>query len=54
MEEKKDLFEELSKGTDFVYELDDEFKPVKHYYLGNQEELAAKINAVANQANAKK
>ena len=33
-----------------VYELDDDLKPIKHYYLGDQEAIAAKINAVANQA----
>ena len=44
----------IPTGVPLVFELDDEFKPIKHYYLGNQEELAAKINAVANQANAKK
>ncbi len=44
----------IPTGVPLVYELDDEFKPVTHYYLGDQEELAAKISAVANQANAKK
>ncbi|MBE6121798.1 MAG: 2,3-diphosphoglycerate-dependent phosphoglycerate mutase [Erysipelotrichaceae bacterium] len=44
----------IPTGVPLVYELDDQFRPVKHYYLGNQEELAKKINAVANQANAKK
>lgn len=44
----------IPTGVPLVYELDDEFKPVKHYYLGDQAELEAKINAVANQANAKK
>ena len=43
----------IPTGVPLVYELNDEFKPVRHYYLGNQEELAAKINAVANQANVK-
>jgi 2,3-bisphosphoglycerate-dependent phosphoglycerate mutase len=44
----------IPTGIPLVYELDDQFKPIKHYYLGNQEELAAKIQAVANQANARK
>ncbi|MBQ6559546.1 MAG: 2,3-diphosphoglycerate-dependent phosphoglycerate mutase [Erysipelotrichaceae bacterium] len=44
----------IPTGVPLVYELDDEFQPINHYYLGDQEELAAKINAVANQANAKK
>jgi 2,3-bisphosphoglycerate-dependent phosphoglycerate mutase len=25
-----------------VYEFDENFKPIKHYYLGNAEEIAAK------------
>ena len=44
----------IPTGVPLVYELDNDFKPVKHYYLGDQEALAAKINAVANQANAAK
>ena len=44
----------IPTGVPLVYELDDEFHAVNHYYLGDQEELAKKINAVANQANAKK
>ena len=43
----------IPTGVPLVYELDDEFKPVNHYYLGNAEEVAAKMNAVANQAKAK-
>jgi 2,3-bisphosphoglycerate-dependent phosphoglycerate mutase len=36
-----------------VYELDENLKPIKHYYLGNQEEVQKKANAVANQGKAK-
>lgn len=36
-----------------VYEFDDDFKAVKHYYLGDQDAIAAKMNAVANQGKAK-
>ncbi|NJM32755.1 MAG: 2,3-bisphosphoglycerate-dependent phosphoglycerate mutase, partial [Limnobacter sp.] len=32
-----------------VYELDANLKPIKHYYLGNQEAIAAAMAAVANQ-----
>lgn len=39
----------IPTGVPLVYELDDQFHVVKHYYLGNQEEIAAKMNAVANQ-----
>jgi 2,3-bisphosphoglycerate-dependent phosphoglycerate mutase len=36
-----------------VYELDDDLKPLKSYYLGDQEAIAAAMNAVANQGKAK-
>jgi 2,3-bisphosphoglycerate-dependent phosphoglycerate mutase len=35
-----------------VYELDSNLKPVRHYYLGNPEEIAAAMAAVANQGKA--
>jgi 2,3-bisphosphoglycerate-dependent phosphoglycerate mutase len=37
-----------------VYELDENLKPVKSYYLGNQAEIEAAMAAVANQGKAKK
>lgn len=39
----------IPTGVPLVYEFDQQFKPVKHYYLGNAEEIAAKTAAVANQ-----
>jgi 2,3-bisphosphoglycerate-dependent phosphoglycerate mutase len=36
-----------------VYELDASLKPIKHYYLGNQDEIAAAMNAVASQGKAR-
>ena len=36
-----------------VYEFDDDMKPIRHYYLGNQEEIAKAIAAVAAQGKAK-
>ncbi|MDX3907115.1 MAG: 2,3-diphosphoglycerate-dependent phosphoglycerate mutase [Pigmentiphaga sp.] len=36
-----------------VYELDDDLKPIRHYYLGNPEEIAAAMAAVAAQGKAK-
>ena len=36
-----------------VYELDANLKPIKSYYLGNQEEIAAAMAAVASQGKAK-
>ncbi|MCR5517974.1 MAG: 2,3-diphosphoglycerate-dependent phosphoglycerate mutase [Lachnospiraceae bacterium] len=39
----------IPTGTPLVYEFDDNFKVVNHYYLGDQEALKAKMEAVANQ-----
>ena len=36
-----------------VYELDDNLKPIKHYYLGNPDEVARRIASVAAQGKAK-
>ncbi len=39
-------------GTPLVYELDEKnsYRPIKHYYLGNQEEIQKAIDAVKNQS----
>ena len=39
----------IPTGTPLVYEFDDDFKPLRSYYLGDQEKLKAKMEAVANQ-----
>lgn len=44
----------IPTGVPLVYELDDDLKPIRHYYLGNQEEIEKAMQAVANQAKAKK
>ena len=43
----------IPTATPLVYEFDDDFNVVKHYYLGDQEAIAAKQAAVANQGKAK-
>ncbi len=43
----------IPTGVPLVYELDDNLKPIKHYYLGDQEKIQAAINAVANQTKKK-
>ena len=43
----------IPTGVPLVYELDDNLKPLKHYYLGNQEEIEKAIASVANQAKKK-
>ena len=39
----------IPTGTPLVYELDANLKPTKSYYLGDQDAIAAAMNAVANQ-----
>ncbi len=44
----------IPTGIPLVYELnDDDLSPIRSYYLGNQEELQQKMQAVANQGKAK-
>lgn len=43
----------IPTGIPFVYELDDNLKPLKSYYLGDQEKAAAAAKAVAEQAQQK-
>ena len=43
----------IPTGIPLVYELDENLKPIKSYYLGDQEAIAAAMNAVASQGKAK-
>ena len=43
----------IPTGLPLVYELDEDLKPIKSYYLGDPEEAAQKAAAVANQAKVK-
>jgi 2,3-bisphosphoglycerate-dependent phosphoglycerate mutase len=43
----------IPTGVPLVYELDDRLKPIRHYYLGDPEEVARAAAAVANQGKAK-
>jgi 2,3-bisphosphoglycerate-dependent phosphoglycerate mutase len=43
----------IPTGLPLVYELDEELKPIRSYYLGDPEEAAKKAAAVANQAKVK-
>ncbi|HEX8993116.1 MAG TPA: 2,3-diphosphoglycerate-dependent phosphoglycerate mutase [Anaerolineales bacterium] len=43
----------IPTGVPLVYELDDELKPIKHYYLGDPAAVAQAAAAVANQAKVK-
>ncbi|MDY0082843.1 MAG: 2,3-diphosphoglycerate-dependent phosphoglycerate mutase [Ignavibacteriaceae bacterium] len=51
---EKDIVElNIPTGIPLVYELDENLKSIKSYYLGNQEEIAKAAAAVANQGKAK-
>lgn len=43
----------IPTGVPLVYELDEDLKPIKHYYLGDQDAVQKAINAVANQTKKK-
>ncbi len=43
----------IPTGVPLVFEFDDEMKPTKSYYLGDQEAIKAAQDAVANQGKAK-
>lgn len=43
----------IPNGQPLVYELDENLKPIRHYYLGDQEAIAASLKAVANQGKSK-
>jgi 2,3-bisphosphoglycerate-dependent phosphoglycerate mutase len=41
----------IPTGVPLVYELDEELKPIKHYYLGDPEEIKRAISSVAKQTD---
>lgn len=43
----------IPTGIPLVYELDDDLKPIKNYYLGDLDEIKAAQEAVANQGKVK-
>jgi hypothetical protein len=43
----------IPTGIPLVYELDDDLKPIRHYYLGDPEAVARAAEAVAEQAKRK-
>lgn len=44
----------IPTGIPLVYELDDHLKPIRHYYLGDQDAIQKAIEGVASQGKAKK
>lgn len=43
----------IPTAVPYVFEFDDDMNLIKHYFLGNQEEIARKMQSVANQGKAK-
>ena len=43
----------IPTGVPLVYELDEQLKPIRHFYLGDPDEIARQIEAVANQGKAR-
>ena len=54
LSEEEVLALNIPTGIPLVYELDDDLKPIRHYYLGDQETIAAAAAAVASQGKAQK
>ena len=43
----------IPTGVPLVYELDENLRPIQHYYLGDPEAIKKAMDAVANQGKAK-
>ena len=54
LSEEEVLALNIPTGIPLVYELDDTLKPIRHYYLGDAEAIAAAAAAVASQGKAQK
>jgi 2,3-bisphosphoglycerate-dependent phosphoglycerate mutase len=44
----------IPTGIPLVYELDENLKSLRHYYLGDQEKIKQAMEAVASQGKARK
>ena len=53
MSEEEIIKLNIPTGVPLVYELDEDLKPIRHYYLGDQGAIAAKAAAVAAQGKKK-
>ena len=54
LSEEEVLALNIPTGIPLVYELDGNLKPIRHYYLGDQEAIAAAAAAVASQGKTQK
>ncbi|HSO74372.1 MAG TPA: 2,3-bisphosphoglycerate-dependent phosphoglycerate mutase, partial [Blastocatellia bacterium] len=43
----------IPTGVPLIYELDEDLKPIKHYFLGDPDEIARAMEEVARQGKAK-
>ncbi len=43
----------IPTGIPLVYELDENLKPIKHYYLGDKEQIKKQVEAIKNQGKRK-
>jgi 2,3-bisphosphoglycerate-dependent phosphoglycerate mutase len=43
----------IPTGIPLVYELDDQLKPIRHYYLGDQDQVKRAIESVARQGTSR-
>ncbi len=43
---------DIPTGVPLVYELDEDMKPIRHYYLGDQAAIKAREQAVRDQGKA--
>ena len=53
LSDEKIMKENVPTGVPLVYELDQGLKPLRHSYLGDQDEIARRMAAVASQGKAK-
>ena len=53
MTEEEVLKLNIPTGIPLVYELDDDLKPIRHYYLGDEDEIRKATESVKNQGKAK-
>ncbi len=44
----------ISTGMPLVYELEDDLRPIRNYYLGDPEKVKKAMEAIASQGNVKK
>jgi 2,3-bisphosphoglycerate-dependent phosphoglycerate mutase len=51
--EEKIVSLNIPTGIPLIYELDNDLKPIKSYYLGDPEEIEKAAQAVADQGKAK-